>query len=344
MTGNSTGAGPPAGSGDAAPGPGRSDERAARPPILLDCDPGHDDAVAIVAAARYAELVGITTVAGNAPLERTTYNARVMRDLLGVDVPIHSGADRPLEVEPVSGDYIHGESGLDGADLPPPTTPLDGDDAAGFIVETCRRTEGIWLVPTGPLTNIARALRAAPDLAGTIAGISLMGGGTYGNRTASAEYNIWADPHAAATVFAYGGRLIQAGLDVTHRFQATPERIAAVRALPGRLAAVLADLFEFFSAAYLRRHEPGSMRGAAVHDPLAVLAVTHGALFERIERHVTVDAAGELTRGMTVIDQRRLVDRPAPNTEVLVDVDADAAFGLILEAIAHFSQRRGEGS
>jgi inosine-uridine nucleoside N-ribohydrolase len=308
------------------------------PQILLDCDPGHDDAVAIIAAARYARLVGITTVAGNAPLERTTYNARVMRDLLGIAVPIHSGAARPLEVAPTSGHHIHGESGLDGADLPAPTTPLDGEDAVAFIIDTCRAEEGIWLVPTGPLTNIATALRAAPDLAARIAGISLMGGGTYGNRTAAAEYNIWADPHAAATVFAYGGQLIQAGLDVTHRFQATPERIDAVRALPGRLAAVLADLFEFFSAAYLRRHDPGSMRGAAVHDPLAVLAVTHDALFERVERHVAVEPSGELTRGMTVIDQRRLVDRPAPNTEVLVGVEDAAAFDLVLDAVAHFSR------
>jgi purine nucleosidase len=306
--------------------------------VLLDCDPGHDDAVAIIAAARYAELVGITTVAGNAPLERTTYNARVMRDLLGIAVPIHSGADRPLEVEAVAGPHIHGQTGLDGADLPAPTTPLDGDDAVSFIVETCRRTEGTWLVPTGPLTNIALALRAAPDLPERVAGISLMGGGTFGNRTAVAEYNIWADPHAAAIVFAYGGRLIQAGLDVTYQFQATPERIAAVRAVPGRLAAVLAELFEFFSAAYLRRHDPDSIRGAAVHDPLAVLAVTHGELFERIERHVAVETSGELTRGMTVIDQRLLVERPAPNAEVLVGVDADAAFGLVLDAVTHFSR------
>lgn len=150
---------------------------AARPKMLLDCDPGHDDAVAIITAARHADLVGITTVAGNAPLDSTTYNARVMRDLLGIDVPIHSGCDRPLEVEPVSGDYIHGESGLDGADLPPPVTPLDGDDAVSFIIETCRASEGVWLVPTGPLTNIARALDEAPDIADRAAGISLMGAG-----------------------------------------------------------------------------------------------------------------------------------------------------------------------
>jgi inosine-uridine nucleoside N-ribohydrolase len=309
-----------------------------RPRIVLDCDPGHDDAVAIIAAARYADLVGITTVGGNAPLERTTYNARVMRDLLGIDVPIHAGCARPLVLEPVSGDHIHGVSGLDGTDLPPPTTPLDGDDGVAFIIDTCRATEGLWLVPTGPLTNIACSLRDAPDIADRVAGISLMGGGSFGNRTAAAEYNIWADPHAAEIVFGYGGRLVMAGLDVTYQFQATPERIAAVRSLSGRLAEVLGDLFEFFSGSYLRRHDPGALRGAAVHDPLAVLAVTHPDLFDRIERHVAIETEGALTRGMTVIDQRKLIERPPPNTEVLVGVDDTAAFALVLDAVAHFSR------
>ena len=165
-----------------------------------------------------------------------------------------------------------------------------------------------------------------------------MGGGSFGNRTAAAEYNIWADPHAAQRVFGYGGRLVMAGLDVTHRFQATPSRIAEVRALPGRLAAVLADLFDFFTAAYLRRHDRGALAGAAVHDPLAVLAVTHPELFTRIDRHVAIETADSLTRGMTVIDERRLVERRPQTAEMLIDVDDDAAFGVVLEAVAHFSR------
>lgn len=309
-----------------------------RPRILLDCDPGHDDAVAIIAAARYADLVGITTVAGNAPLERTTYNARVMRDLLGLDVQVHSGSPRPLVAEPSFGAFVHGESGLDGADLPAPVTPLDGTDAVAFIVETCRRLDDVWLVPVGPLTNVALALRAAPDLVERIAGISLMGGGTFGNRTPLAEFNVWADPEAAAIVYASGARLIMAGLDVTHRFQATPERIQRIRSLDGRLAAVLADLFEFFSANYLSRHDTGAMRGAAVHDPLAVLAVTHPDLFEREERAVAVETTGRLTRGMTVIDRRHILDRAEPNCSVLTDIDDAAAFDLVADAVAHFSR------
>jgi inosine-uridine nucleoside N-ribohydrolase len=303
----------------------------ARPRIILDCDPGHDDAVAIVVAARHAELLGITTVAGNAPLERTTYNARVMRDLLDIDVPVHAGADRPLLEEPHTAPMVHGASGLDGADLPAPHRPLDGTDAVGFIVDTCRGVEDVWLVGVGPLTNLALALRAAPDLAARIAGISIMGGGTFGNRSPVAEFNIWADPEAAAVVFGAGAPLVMAGLDVTHQLLATPSRIDAVRRQPGRLAAVLADLFAFFSATYIRRHD--DIAGAAVHDPCAVLALTHPELFTRERRHVAVETAGRLTRGMTVIDRRTLVERPAPNCDVLTGVDADAAFDLIVEAI-----------
>jgi inosine-uridine nucleoside N-ribohydrolase len=305
--------------------------------VLLDCDPGHDDAMAIVAAAHHADLVGITTVAGNAPLERTTHNALVMRDLLGLDVPVHSGSPRPLVAEQRGATFVHGDSGLDGADLPAPTTPLDSTDAVGFIVDTCRTLDDVWLVPVGPLTNIALALRAAPDIADRIAGISLMGGGSFGNRTPTGEFNVWADPEAAAIVFGYGGPLVMAGLDVTHRFLATPERIAIIDALDGTLAAVLADLLGFFSANYLSRHDPGSMRGAAVHDPLAVFAVTHPDLFGRVARHVVIETRGEYTRGMTVIDQRAITSRPAPNCDVLTTVDDDAVFDLLVAAIAHYS-------
>jgi len=308
-----------------------------RPHIVLDCDPGHDDAVAIVVAAMYTDLLGITTVAGNAPLEQTTYNARVMRDLLGITTPIHSGADRPLVGEPRHAAYIHGKSGLDGADLPAPTTPLDGTDAAAFITRTCRDHPGTWIVPVGPLTNIALALQADPELAEHIEGISLMGGGSFGNRSAVAEFNIWADPEAAEIVFSSGLPLVMAGLDVTHQFQATPHRIAQLGHLEGRLADVLSGLFEFFSDAYLARHADGAMEGAAVHDPLAVLTLTHAHLFDREQRHVVVETTGTHTRGMTVIEQRALRELPAPNCAVLTEVDDDAAFDLVLDAIATFS-------
>ena len=306
-----------------------------RLPIILDCDPGHDDAIAMVVAARHTELLGITTVAGNAPLESTTHNAIVVRDLLGIDVPVHSGASRPLVAEPRHAGYVHGESGLDGAQLPPPSGPPASRDGIAFIIDTVRNNEGVWLVPTGPMTNIALALRSAPDIATRIAGISFMGGGLFGNRTPTAEFNIWADPEAAAIVVGYGGPLIMAGLDVTYQLQATPERIDQIRAVPGRLASTLADLMKFFSGTYVSRHV--NMRGAAVHDPLAVLALTHPELFTRSSSHVTIETSGEFTRGMTVIDQRALIDRPEVNCDRLITVDADAAWAVVLEGIDHFS-------
>lgn len=304
-------------------------------PIVLDCDPGHDDAIAIVVAARHTEVLGITTVAGNAPLSATTRNAIIMRDLLAMGAPVHSGAERPLIRPPRHAEYVHGKSGMDGADLPEPSGPPASTDAVGFIIETCRAQEGVWLVPTGPLTNIALALRAAPDLAHRIAGISLMGGGTFGNTTAAAEFNLWCDPEAADVVFSYGGPLVMAGLDLTHQFQALPHRIEMVRALPGRLAAVLAGLLDFFSGTYRSRHH--GIGGAAVHDPCAVMALTHPGLFTRRPAHVEIETAGRRTAGMTVIDQRDLKEVPDPNCDWLTHLDADAAWDVVVEAITHFS-------
>ena len=304
-------------------------------PVIVDCDPGHDDAIALVVAARHTELLGVTTVAGNAPIERTTRNALVILDLLGHDAPVHQGAARPLLAPPVHAGYVHGESGLDGADLPEPERTVAGEDAVAFIVETARAREGVWLVPTGPLTNIALALRRAPDLPDRIAGISLMGGSaTVGNRTAVAEFNIWADPEAAAVVFDYGGPLIQAGLHLTHELQTTPERLAALRAMPNRLGPLLGQLLEFFATTYISRHD--GFVGAPVHDVCAVLALTHPDLFTRRAAHVVVETGGPHTRGMTVVDLRTLKDRPAPNVELLMSIDEEAGFQVILDAVASF--------
>ena len=207
-----------------------------RPRIIIDCDPGHDDAIAIVVAAHTCDLLGITTVAGNAPLDRTTHNALVMRELLDIDVAVHSGAARPLVAEPSPAPTSTASADSMAPTLPEPTRPVDSDDATAFIVETCRDQPGTWIVAVGPLTNVALALRRAPDLVDSLAGISVMGGGTFGNRTAVGEFNIWADPEAAAIVFGYGGPLIMAGLDVTHQFLATQQRIGRIDVRGGRLA------------------------------------------------------------------------------------------------------------
>jgi inosine-uridine nucleoside N-ribohydrolase len=301
------------------------------PRVLLDCDPGHDDVIAIVVAAHCTELVGITTVAGNAPLDRTTYNACVVRDALALDTTVHSGAERPLVAEPKFAGFVHGESGLDGAELPVPSRGADGVDAVGFIIETCRSQPGVWLVPTGPLTNIALAIRAAPDLVDHIAGISLMGGGTFGNRTPLAEFNIWADPDAAAIVFGSGADITMAGLDVTHQFLVTPDRIEQVAAMGAPFTDLITDLFRFFAKNYISRHD--EIRGAALHDPLAVMAITHPHLFEAVDRHVAIERVGHHTAGMTVIDRRDISDRQAPNVHVLERVDDTAAWQVVIDAL-----------
>jgi inosine-uridine nucleoside N-ribohydrolase len=304
-------------------------------PVIVDCDPGHDDVIALVLAARHTDLLGVTTVAGNAPIESTTRNALVVMDLLGHGAPVHRGAARPLLAPPKHAGYVHGESGLDGADLPEPRREIASDDAVAFIVETTRANEGLWLVPTGPLTNIALALRRAPDLVERIAGISLMGGSaTVGNRSAVGEFNVWADPEAAAIVFDCGGPLVMAGLHLTHQLQTSPERIAAFRAMPNRLGPLLGQLLDFFASTYVARHD--GFGGAPVHDACAVLALSHPELFERRRAHVAVETRGEHTRGMTVVDLRQLKERPAPNTDVLMGVDAAAAFDVITAAVASF--------
>ena len=300
--------------------------------VLMDCDPGHDDAFALIVASKFADIIGVTTVAGNAPLSLTTKNARVILDICGAsNVQLHSGAGRPLVAEPIHAAYIHGESGMDGANFAEPSRGVDGTDAVHFIVDTVRANPGVWLVPTGPLTNIALALRAAPDLVANISGISLMGGGRFGNRTAMAEFNIWCDPEAASAVFDSGAKVVMSGLHLTHQIMATPKRIEMVREAHSQVGPKLAGLLEFFSKMYKSLHD--DFDGAPLHDVCAVLALTHPQLFTSQERHVVVELDGEHTRGMTVIDYRHVSSRSRTNTTVLESIDADAAFAVIVEAI-----------
>lgn len=304
-------------------------------PVILDCDPGHDDVVAIVAAAHTTELIAVTTVAGNAGLEHTTYNACVVRDLLNGDFEVHAGAAKPLEGALDDGTTIHGPTGLAGAELPAPRRGADGDAASRFMIETSRRHRNLCIVATGPLTNIARAIVDDASFTQRLAGVWLMGGGTFGNRTAVAEYNIWADPHAADLVFSSGVPITMVGLDVTHRFIATPTRIDRLRAIGGRLAEVVADLFTEYSAVYRRRYV--EFDGAAVHDPLAVLALSRPELVPTVRRHIAIETTGTLTRGMTIIDIRPMSEPPIANASVAVDVDVDGAWSAINEAFERFS-------
>jgi len=303
-----------------------------RPAILLDCDPGHDDVFAILVALARAELVAVTAVSGNAPLTASVRNALITLQLAGSDVPVHVGASRPLVREPRHAAYIHGETGLDGPELPPLTREPSEVPAVQAIIDAAAARDDLWLVATGPLTNVALALRAEPSLSRRLSGISLMGG-NYGpgNVTAAAEFNIWADPEAAAAVFASGARLLMAGLDLTHQFMMTRPRIAAVRALDTPLAAFGADLLEYFSEAYARTF--GGEPKGPLHDPCAVLAVTDPQLFTAAAYHVAVETQGELTRGATVVDRRTGPRSNRPNTTVLETIDDEAAFAVLLETL-----------
>lgn len=302
-----------------------------RPPLILDCDPGHDDALAIMLAASRANLVAITAVSGNAPLERTLRNALLTAQIAGIDVEVHEGAAKPLLGEAQHAPYIHGKTGLDGPMLPTLTKAASKVPAVKAILAAAEQHDDLWLVPVGPLTNVAIALTLEPSLAKRLAGISIMGG-AYGpgNTTAAAEFNIWADPEAAQVVFESGANLILAGLEVTHQFRMNAARVARLRAAGGTAATFAADLLTFFSAAYLKH--TGQAGGGPLHDPCAVLAVTDPQLFTSSRRHVAVETAGKLTRGMTVVDRRGDLSKPA-NTTVLETINADAAFDVLFDAV-----------
>ena len=303
-----------------------------RPAIILDCDPGHDDAIAIMAAARYCDLLGITTVNGNVGLERTTRNALITCQVAGIDVPVHAGASRPLVAEPRHAQFIHGESGLDGPRLPALERAVASDDAVRFIIDTARSRAGVWLVAVGPLTNVALALRTAPDIAGRLAGISVMGGGiAFGNVTPAAEFNIYADPEAAAVVFEAPLRRVIAPLDLTHQLLIDEGAVARFRGAGTTAASFAADMLDYYTDAYARAFT-GRKEGA-LHDPCAVLALTHPELFEREALYMTVETRGEHTRGMTLADRRGVRSELAANTEVLTRIDAAAALDLLVSSV-----------
>ncbi|MGO9876943.1 MAG: nucleoside hydrolase [Acidimicrobiia bacterium] len=299
--------------------------------LIVDCDPGHDDAVALAVAAHRGRLLGVTTVAGNVGLEYTTRNALAIVQLLGLDVGVHAGAAGPLRGGPVEhATHVHGENGLAGATLPTVHRTVASDDAAGFLVEITRRYEGAWIVATGPLTNVALALQRDHRLTDRIAGISIMGGGTFGNVTAVAEFNIHFDPEAADIVLRCGARLAMCGLDLTRQLLVDDAIVARSGALRNAFGQFAAD----FLGGYLAniRALGGDAHDAALHDPCAVLAVTDPHLVDVVPRQVVIETAGDHTRGMTVVDQRPWV--PGGNVEWAHTIDASAATDVVLAAFA----------
>jgi inosine-uridine nucleoside N-ribohydrolase len=305
-------------------------------PILLDCDPGHDDAIALLLAlaSPEVELLGVTTVAGNQTLEKTTANAIRVLDFVGRDdVDVAAGADRPLAREPAVAADVHGESGLDGPALPPPRREALPQHAADFLaLRLFDSPERVTLVPTGPLTNVALLLERHPDAAGRIERIVLMGGSiAEGNVTPAAEFNVWADPEAARAVFESGLDVTMIGLDVTHEALMRPEDAERLRGA-GRTGRLVAELFDFFSAFH---REVYGFDGAPIHDAVAVAHVCRPDLVETVERHVAIETESELCRGRTVVDLWRRTGNE-PNARVGVAIDGEAFLELLVERISTF--------
>jgi inosine-uridine nucleoside N-ribohydrolase len=298
-------------------------------PILIDCDPGHDDAIALLLALASPELeiLGVTTVAGNQTLEKTTANAfRVLEFAGRTDIPVAAGAERPLVREPFVAAYVHGETGLDGPDLPQAQgSPVDRH-AADFLADTIRERDGdVTLVPTGPLTNVALMLALHPEA--RPARIVLMGGAVAeGNVTPAAEFNIWWDPEAAARVFGSGLDLTMVGLDVTHKALFTQ---AHVGRLTGRVGQMVTELLGFYDRFH---REVYGFDGSPIHDAVALAQAMRPDLVETLFRNVEIDVESELCRGRTVVDLWQRTERK-PNVRVGVDIDADAFLELLVERI-----------
>ncbi len=310
--------------------PTRPAQHTGRPKILLDCDPGHDDAAAIVVAAAYSDLVAITTVSGNAPIEQTTHNALLMAQLYELDVPVAQGAAEPLAGRAHHAPSIHGESGLDGPQHPPLTRSPISAGAVETILQTAAAEAGLWIVATGPLTNVASALLQDPTLAQRIEGISFMGGSaTFGNWSAAAEFNIWADPEAADIVFRSGANLRMVGLNTTHRVMVEQRHVDALVHVGTERAVFMAELYTFFRSTY---ESAFGIPAAPLHDPCAVLAVSHPELFDLRPRHVVVETTGIHTRGMTLVDERGWGMGRPPNMMVTYDPDSESILDLVHQA------------
>jgi pyrimidine-specific ribonucleoside hydrolase len=300
-------------------------------PILIDCDPGHDDAIAILLAlvSPEIELRGVTTVAGNQTLDKTTRNALKILELAGrTDIPVAAGADRPLERTLQTAAHVHGESGLDGPDLPEPSTrPIDAHavDLLDELIEP-----GIVLVATGPLTNVALLLHRHPDIRDRLDRIVWMGGAiAEGNVTPAAEFNAFVDPEAAAAVFGSGIDVTMIGLDVTHQALFTPEHAERLRGT-GAAGRTVAELADFFIEFHRRRY---GFDGAPVHDAVAVAQVIDPTLVQTLRCNVEIETRSQHCDGRTVVDRWLVRDAPR-NADVGIGIDAERFHELLVERIA----------
>ncbi len=310
-------------------------------PIIIDCDPGQDDAINLLlafSAPEELDILGITTVAGNVPLQLTERNARLICDIAGRDnVPVFAGCARPMERELLTAEKIHGKTGIDGVDIVEPRQPLEKQHAVDFIVETLLAAEedSITLVPTGPLTNIATAIEKDRSILDKVVEIVLMGGAMRegGNQSPSAEFNILVDPQAADIVFRCGRPITAIGLDVSHQVLGTPERRNRIREIDNDVARATVGMLDFFDRYDTAKY--GSL-GAPLHDPCTVAYLLAPELFAGKLCNVSVETRSELTMGHTAVDFWHVTDRPR-NAQWMHTVDAEGFFDLLVDRLGRFS-------
>lgn len=308
-----------------------------RIPVLLDGDPGHDDAIAwvLASASPMLEIKAVTSVCGNQTIEKTTYNAGRVMALVGLDVPLAAGRNKPLLADAMNAPSVHGASGLDGPILPEPKRkPLELDACELMAKVLEESADPVTLIPTGPLTNVASLLLLYPRLKCKIARISLMGGGIkHGNWSPAAEFNILVDPEAADIVFSSGIPITMAGLDVTERALVFPADFERVRAVGNPVAKVVADWLDFF----YDFHRKIGYAGAPVHDAVAVAAVVRAELMTAQKMYVAVETSGDYCRGATIGDTRGFYGKPA-NANVILDIDRQGFVDLLVEAVQTYSK------
>ncbi|WP_297341455.1 nucleoside hydrolase [Pseudophaeobacter sp.] len=306
--------------------------------VIIDTDPGQDDAVALLLALASPDdinVLGITCVAGNVPLPLTHKNARIICEVAGrTDVPVFAGRAAPLSRPLVTAEEVHGKTGLDGPELFEPTLPLQDQDGVAFIIDTLRRERAgtVTLCPLGPLSNIAAAFQAAPDIMERVQEVVLMGGAYFevGNVTPAAEFNIYVDPEAADIVLKSGIQITMMPLDVTHKALTTRPRIEALRGLGNRAGSFTAEMLDFFERFDMEKY--GS-DGGPLHDPCVIAYLIQPALFSGRQINVEIETQSELTLGMTVADWWGVTTRP-PNALFIGDLDAEGFFTLITDRLA----------
>ncbi|MBO0131540.1 nucleoside hydrolase [Agrobacterium burrii] len=311
---------------------------AERRKIIIDTDPGQDDAAAIMlafASPDEIDILGLCAVAGNVPLKLTSRNIRIICELCNrTDIPVYEGAEKPLVRKPITAEHVHGSTGLDGPDLDEPAMEAQKQHAVDFIIETLMREPAgtVTLCTLGALTNVALALLKAPEIADRIKELVMMGGGFFegGNITPAAEFNIYVDPQAADIVFRAGIPVVMMPLDVTHKLLTTKARVSRIRDIGTRPAIVMAEMLEFFERFDIEKY--GS-DGGPLHDPSVIAYLIRPELFQGRECNVEIEATSELTMGMTVVDWWRVTERPA-NARVMRNVDADGFFELLTERFA----------